>query len=70
MIAEWAHQLWAEWNGLAGFQKLFTENLTAGLVTLLCIVGGFIIALVFEKKIGWILTLGGFAYLGHMLGLF
>ncbi len=70
MIGEWSNRILMDWDMLPKFQAMFTENLTSGLITLLLIVGGFILALVFEKKFGWILVLGGIGYLLHILGFF
>lgn len=57
-------------NNIQNFRTNLPIFGTSGLISLGLIFAGFIIALVFEKKLGWILVLGGIGFLLHLLGFF
>ena len=67
------HNLLVDWGPNSKFPEFrdrLVANATAGFISLALIIGGFVLALAFEKKIGWILAIGGVAYLLHILGLY
>ena len=73
-LSEWIWSLarpvmdWGPGSKFPEFQAKFVDHATEGLISLGLIVGGFIVALVFEKKIGWILLLVGIGLLVHLFG--
>ena len=73
-LREWAWFLskplveWGPGSKFPEFQAKFVDHATEGLISLGLIVGGFILALALEKKIGWILLLVGLGLLVHLFG--
>jgi len=63
-VAEWGSQ-----SKFPKFQKMLVENATEGFIALALIAGGLVLALVFEKKFGWLLSIVGVLFLLKILGV-
>jgi hypothetical protein len=48
---------------------MLVENATEGFIALALIAGGLVLALVFEKKFGWLLSIVGVLFLLKILGV-
>ncbi len=64
-LAEWGPQ-----SKFPRFQQMLVENAAQGFIALGLIAGGLVLALVFEKKFGWLLTISGILFLLRILGVY
>ena len=61
---------WGQNSRFPQFRDALMENATLGFTSLGLVIGGFVLALVFEKKFGWLLILAGLGLLFHIFGFF
>jgi hypothetical protein len=65
IVAEWSSE-----SKFPKFQQMLVAHATEGFISVGLLAAGLVLAMVFDKKIGWLLVLGGIGFMGRVLGFY